>query len=73
MKHIFKPGHKDTRKYWESFKIEWKQGLRPSILSRIKTLALAVDQYAKADINVLCSCAILFEFFTLIQIFCQAL
>ena len=46
----------------------------PRLPSRSKTLVIAVKYYAKSDINILCSCPVLFGFLTFFDdIFCQRL
>lgn len=57
-------------KYLKNLKNEWMQNLVSSLLTRNKTLVIAVKNYVKVDIKVFSSCRILLDFFTLLHIFC---
>ena len=59
------------RKYWKNIKIRLKQGLVLSLPSKNKIFVIAVKNYAKSDIKVVCSCTILRGFFILSQIIFQ--
>ena len=50
-------------------KIGWRLSLVPSLSSRSKSLVMPAKSYAEADIRVMSSCQILFDFFTLFHYF----
>ena len=66
-------GYQEIRIYYENVKIALRWSQLHSLLSRNKIFVIAVKNYAEAVIKVFCTCPILLDFFTLLQIFCPGL
>ena len=66
----FEIASQEIRKFQETIKIRCRQSLVLSLHSRNKNFVIAVKIYAELVIKVFFSCLMLFDFFTLFQIFC---
>ena len=52
-------------------KIVWRQSLVPSLPSRNKSFVIAIKNHPEAEMQILCSCPFLFDFFTFSKYFVQ--